>query len=354
MPAGKWEPVIEPSGALGHRAASLLDSITSELLEQSTLDAALFLAYRAEAEQKPRWMKRAVEHLNKAIGDADTLYSTRTFRLLGGLSGLGWVIEHLTRQLSLSGRASSDTEALNNDTDAALLLELQRGRWKGSYGLASGLTGIGAYFLKRLPAPNARLGLDLVFGHLQAAAGPATIFDGKPGVAEGQAGALYFLSAAGEAGAGSPETCRLLANCEQALLDGGACRENSCFWWNGILAVAAVRVRWARVSTADAIPEWCLQSAPEGEASLLHGAAGAAHLWSRIHGRAGDPRYRAAALRWWDYALSSAETTTPAGWTAGAGFLDGSAGFGLALSAALAPVEPEWDAVLGLSIPNAR
>lgn len=295
-------------------------------------------------------MKRAIEHLNTAIGSADALYSTRTFHLFGGLSGLGWVLEHLMRQLNRSGgpgnRVSGDTEALNADTDAALLLELQRGRWKGSYDLASGLIGIGSYFLKRLPAPNGKLGLELVLGHLEAGAGPAMIFNGKPRVAEGPGGALYLLLEAGEAGTRSPGTSRLLTACEQSLSGGQERCENFCFWWDGSLAVAAVRLQWARASTTGQILEGCLESALHGEASLLRGAAGAAHLWGRVYARAGHPQYRAAALRWWDHALSCVEKRTPAARTAGVGFLEGSSGLGLALSLALAPVEPEWDGML--------
>ena len=357
MAAGNWKGVIEPSGALGRRAASLLDSITSELMQHPALDAALFLAYRGEAAQNPRWMKRAIDHLNTAIAAADALYSTGEFGLFGGLSGLGWAVEHMMRQLNRlrasSHRESRATDGLNDDTDAALLLELQRGRWRGSYDLVSGLTGIGSYFLKRLPAPNAKLGLELVLAHLEAAAAPAKVFDGKPWVADGLAGLLYVVSAAAEAGTGSPGIRSLLTACEQALLEGQEKCRKSCFWWDGSLGIASVRHRSAGPSIFEPMLRWCMESAPDGEASLLRGAAGAAHMWSRVYGSLGDPRYRAAALRWWEHAIWCAETITPAAPAAGVGFLAGSAGFGLALSAALTPVEPEWDAILGLSTPNA-
>jgi hypothetical protein len=356
MAAGKWEAIVEPSGELGRRARSLLDSVTNELQDNPALDAALFLAYRGEAERNSRWMKRAIEHLNTAILNADAFYSTRTFDLFGGLSGLGWSVEHVMRQLARfhgsGNRESRATDGLNGDTDAALLLELQRGRWRGSYDLVSGLTGIGSYFLKRLPAPNAKLGLELVLAHLEAAAGPATIFNGKPGVANGLGGLLYLVSDAVAAGIGSPGTHRLVTACEQAGLDGQERCEESCFWWDGSLGVAAVRFRSAHASTFEQVLERCMECAPEGDASLLRGAAGVAHMWGRLYGRSGDPKYRAAALRWWEQAIWCTEATTPAARAAGVEFLTGSAGFGLALSAALTPVEPEWDGILGLSAPN--
>src|SRR6185437_12718572 len=129
MAAGKWGAVLEPSGTLGQRAVRLLDSITNDLLDSPVLDSALFLAYRGEAEQNPLWIKRAIEHLNTAISGADALYSTRDFRLFGGLSGLGWVVEHLMQQVNrLRGSKGRALNGLNGDTDTALLLELQRGR----------------------------------------------------------------------------------------------------------------------------------------------------------------------------------------------------------------------------------
>ena len=350
MAAGKWEAVIEQSGTLGQRAVHLLDSITNDLLDSPVLDSALFLAYRGEAEQNPRWLKRAIEHLNTAISGADALYSTRDFRLFGGLSGLGWVVEHLMQQVNrLRGSKSRALNGLNGDTDTALLLELQRGRWRGSYGLASGLTGIGCYFLKRLPDPKARLGLELVLGHLQEAGAPASFLDGNSGAADGLAGVAYVLSEAAAADFGNAGTRRLFTACEEKLLQSEEGSDKSCFWWNGGLGIAAVGLRGSWGTAIQPMLERRLECAPAGDASLPRGAAGAAHMWGRLYASTGDQRYREAALAWWKHAILCAETTTPAALAAGVGFLEGSAGFGLALSAALTPVEPEWDAVLALS-----
>src|SRR5262249_14088281 len=84
--------------------------------------------------------------------------------------------------------------------------------------------------------------------------------------------------------------------------------------------------------------------------SLLNGAAGAAHMWNRISRITGDERCRTASLNWWEKAIELYEVTTPAADAAGAGFLGGSAGVGLALLGALTPVEPAWDALLCLSL----
>src|SRR5262245_16076297 len=147
MDSNSRAPIIDPSSPLRARAALVLDSITNDVLADPRLDAPLLLGYRALAEGNRRWMKLAVDSLNRAITTADALYSTKHFELFGGLSGLGWVIEEVTRQWrrleGLPDQGEGRDSGLNDDIDAALLLELQRGRWKGTGDLTSGLTGIG-------------------------------------------------------------------------------------------------------------------------------------------------------------------------------------------------------------------
>jgi 4-hydroxyproline epimerase len=152
----------------------------------------LLLVYRALADGNRRWMQLALERLNTGIAGADALYSPRKFELFGGLSGPGWVIEHVTGQLRrFEGSEERSASRMNEDTDAALPLELQRGRWRGTCDLASGLTGIGPYFLQRFPSSGAKQGLELVLGHLEASAQRSLPF--AAGVAGGLGGMLYLL-----------------------------------------------------------------------------------------------------------------------------------------------------------------
>ena len=325
---GGWEPVIDPSSALGARASASLEKITAEVIANGGLDGALLLAFRGAAERNRAWLNRAVDHLNAAIGGADALYSMKRFELFGGLAGLGWTIGYVMRLLE----RTQGVGLLNEDIDAALLQELQRGRWTGPYGLATGLAGIGVYFRQGLPDPKAKFGLELVRAHLEDAAKRSPDFGGA-GVAEGAAGVLCLI--------------------EQAVVEGRTNGRRPCSWWDGELGVAglvleraAERPAWAR----DAV-ERCLSWAPkqEEDASLVRGAAGTAHLWNRIYGWTGDARCQEASVRWWERAITLHETATPAVDAAGAPFLAGAAGVGLALSAALMPFGPEWDVALGLS-----
>lgn len=145
-----WTPIIEPD-----RVEPALAAITAAMLASTDtrLDIPLFLAYRGLPDA-------AVDRLNRLIRTADALYSLRRFGLFDGLAGLGWVTEHLARMLGF------DSTALNADTDAALLGELERGAWRGSLDWATGLPGFGVYFRERLPTPTANRGLELVEAHL--------------------------------------------------------------------------------------------------------------------------------------------------------------------------------------------
>jgi hypothetical protein len=348
MSGGIWTPLIEPSSKLGARALAVVETVSNDRTTANpNLDVPLLLAYRALADGNPRWMKLAVERLNAVIAGADALYSTRRLELFGGLSGLGWVTEHVTRQWRrFRGSQERGESRINDDTDTALLLELQRGDWQGTWDLATGLTGIGLYFLQRLPAVRAKQGLELVIGHLEV----SPFREGSAGVGRGLAGTLYLLDKAAAAGVDVLRANRLLLEATEALFDRLTESTNPCAWSEGELGVAAVCLPM-RPEKCRHVLERCLEAEPAGcDLSLLNGAAGTAHMWNRISQMTGDERHREASLNWWEKAIDLYEETAPAADTAGAEFLGGSAGVALSLLAAVTPVEPAWDGLLGLSL----
>jgi hypothetical protein len=99
------------------------------------------------------------------------------------------------------------------------------------------------------------------------------------------------------------------------------------------------------------------------DAGLCHGAAGVAHLFNRMAQTTGDERLAGAARLWFDHTLEFYHPGEGVGgfrsWSSGPdgqqdwrddpGFLEGAAGIGLALLAAVSPVKPEWDRVLLVS-----
>ncbi len=102
-----------------------------------------------------------------------------------------------------------------------------------------------------------------------------------------------------------------------------------------------------------------------GDACVCHGAAGNGHLFHRLFHATGDAVFADAARTWFARALDLREPGNGIGgylfWEpddggnmvrkASPGLLNGAAGVGLALLAAVTEVEPEWDRPLLASIP---
>jgi lantibiotic modifying enzyme len=98
------------------------------------------------------------------------------------------------------------------------------------------------------------------------------------------------------------------------------------------------------------------------ECGLCHGAAGAGHLFNRLYQATGDEALKHAACSWLLRALEMSEAgqeaagiprstsepklATEQRWNTSLGILEGSAGVGLALLAAITDIEPEWDRVM--------
>jgi hypothetical protein len=104
------------------------------------------------------------------------------------------------------------------------------------------------------------------------------------------------------------------------------------------------------------------------DAALCHGAGGVALLFHRFYQATGENEFAEAALRWYRQTVAMrthvpgvagfrARTMDDDGaelWVDDASFLSGVTGIGLALIAATADVEPEWDRLLLASIRSSR
>lgn len=104
------------------------------------------------------------------------------------------------------------------------------------------------------------------------------------------------------------------------------------------------------------------------DAGLCHGSAGLGHLFNRLYQATGEEPLAAAARRWFESCLDFPQaghdgvagyaSWSPVGgagelgWTDDPGFLTGAAGVGLALLAATGEIEPAWDRVLAISLPE--
>ena len=102
------------------------------------------------------------------------------------------------------------------------------------------------------------------------------------------------------------------------------------------------------------------------DCGLCHGAAGVGHLFNRLFHATGERWLKEAALHWFERTLEmrreaegiagfAALRRDPDGterWNAEPGILEGAAGIALALLAAVTDVEPIWDRMMLISIPQ--
>ena len=387
-----------PDGASERGAAALRASLASGSAGQ-----ALFYAYLAFDSEDEAHADRAIALLDEA---ADALATVpMALSLLSGVSGIAWVTDHLR------GRLFTDDGGGSSTVDEALLCSLSRSPWTGEYDLINGLTGLGICALEGLPRPAARACLEQVVERLaeraeesaegaawfsrpetlpgyQREAYPSGLYN--LGMSHGGAGVVALLGAACRAGLGATAgplleraVSWLLAR-RQAAGSGfcfthfysprGRARQSRLAWCYGdpgtatalwIAARASGDPVWERAALDVALDAAARppEAARVVDAGLCHGAAGLAQIFGRLFIATGDERLGAAARFWLGRALEHRTPGQGAGgfrsWSAGLsnvedwrddrGFLEGSAGVGLALLAAVSQVEPEWDRALLMS-----
>jgi hypothetical protein len=185
-------------------------------------------------------------------------------------------------------------------------------------------------------------------------------------------GAVKWLMAAAPTGAVSPRLPYWLAPVGPQLPTRAA-------WCYGDLGVAAALHMAAVSGRIDGLAEYSIELAREtalrcagvcdaADGSLCHGAAGIGHLFNRLYQASKQPIFRDVAISYFKEALRGRTPGTGVGgyrillrdadlkdrWVSSPDFLSGAAGIGLALHAALTPIEPAWDRVLGISAPTAQ
>jgi hypothetical protein len=146
-----------------------------------------------------------------------------------------------------------------------------------------------------------------------------------------------------------------------------------CYGDPGIAVALLVAARgsgessWERMAIDIARP--AAERAPETsrvvDAGLCHGAAGLGHLFNRMYQSTGEALFKKAAMFWLERALEMRRPEGGVGgffahrivdgkaeWFSDPGLLNGAAGIALALLSAITPVEPAWDRMFLVSIPQ--
>ncbi|WP_171165610.1 lanthionine synthetase C family protein [Streptomyces sp. I05A-00742] len=276
--------------------------------------------------------------------------------LFGGVAGLAFAARSMNR----------DEPALH---DRVVTEATARARQAGdgppsprAVDVVSGLTGAGAYLLRRSHEPASATALRDVLTALTR----ARIHEGPdPGMAHGIAGPLALLSLAlgkGITVPGQREAVGRLAGALTARRADDAWGPN----WPGVTTGRPARGSWCRGSPGTARALWLAGVAldddalcdlavralkavhrrppgerrVDGDPGLCHGVAGLLHITARFAHDTGDPELGSLARR-------LATAPFPAG--GGPGFLDGAAGVVLAVLGAATEAEPEWDRALLLA-----
>jgi hypothetical protein len=329
-----------------------------------------------------------------------------SYGLMSGFTGIAWAISHLE-----SGHNPDVRESLS-DVDALLVQTLHHAPWPGEYDLIGGLVGIGIYAAERLPDPQGREILTLVVERLAETAErtedgvtwatpPFRLNERRReislsgwynlGVAHGVPGVIALLAWVYAANIAPDTAGPLLHGAVTWLLrqrqDPSAtswfsydigpsepATESRLAWCYGDLGIALALWSAGRStgmsSWEDAAVEIARHAAGRPfersevvDASLCHGAAGAAHLFNRMYHYTNDALFRDTAIAWY---RNTFELRRPGAgiagyqfwfgfptpeWRSVPGFLEGSAGTALALLSACTPVAPDWDRSLLVSNP---
>ncbi len=359
---------------------------------------ALFYGYLALHTDEERWADLALELLEQA-GDA-VASSPMSESLYSGFPGVAWVGDHLRDRLF-----EGDPDE-NREVDEALLTALEHPDWPREYDLINGLVGLGIYALEGLPRPTAAACLERIVARLgdraldepEGAAWfnpPETLPEHQRleqpeglynlGASHGMAGVVALLGAASREGIAAARP--LLGRAVPWLLARRLPAGQSCafphFWTPGS-SPGSSRLAWCYGDPGMAAallvagrgagePAWervALEVAGDAagrseadarvmDAGLCHGAAGVAHIFHRLYCGTGDEGLATAARTWYERTLRyrapglgvggfrswSSGPDGELGWRDDPGFLEGAAGVGLALLAALSPVDPGWDRV---------
>ncbi len=345
----------------------------------------------------------ALDLLDRAIaGIARTPLHHGLFR---GVPGVAWVVEHVKNRLL-------DGEDLAEEVATAIEGHLRKRPWEGDHSLLHGLVGFGVYALERMPSSSGAACLSQVLELLAETAEqmPPGLSWKTPGdkllphvrasnpegnynlgMALGVPGVLGFLGRVCRLERAGHDVRRLLEGVvEWVLAQRNTGAEVAEFpftvstqdspsgpqlgWCYGDLPIATALVAAGRGAGVESWSNVALEIAsacverpilPMKDACLCHGTAGIGLLYSRLYNATGDERYRDAAREWFRQTLEARTDGGLAGylywrpdkdgnygWRIDPGLLTGVAGTALCLLAACSEVEPAWDRLFLLSIPD--
>jgi lantibiotic modifying enzyme len=380
-------------------------------LGSGSAGVAVFLAYLEKSGLFPDVRQSAFEQMNRAIEAVASQYTMPS--LYGGFTGVGWAAEHVTKLLAESSEdLNSD---LDGAVEQYVRVSPWKDDYDLISGLVG--IGIYCLERDGSPGANHALELivDRLHETAERSEDETTVTWFTPrellirmqtekyphgfynlGVAHGVPGVIALLGRIYSSGIAREKTGWLLdravtwllkqrlpagANSSFADVIAQGATSNDCrlAWCYGDAGIAAALLLAARCTGTEsweaealAIAQRSARRAPETcgvtDACVCHGSAGLAHIFNRIYQATQDQLYADTARFWLERTLQFHEPGKGAAgyltWGMGEkeaielqpklGLIQGIAGIGLVLLAALSDVEPCWDRVFQMDVSPRR
>jgi lantibiotic biosynthesis protein len=305
-----------------------------------------------------------------------------------------------------SGFLQADTDEILAEIDPYLNRMMLADMQRGEFDYLHGALGMVLYFLQRRSQPDFFGRMILLLDELETIAEAkgkgwrwSSVIDSKSGfkgydlsLSHGLASVICLLAKLRGRGVAPQLVDRLLGKAIAYLLEQardiseypahfpsviGAINQQAYYesrlaWCKGDLGVAISLLQGARATAnreweKKAIEVLLYTAVRKGakkqgliDAGLCHGMAGIAHIYNRIYQQTGIADFRESALYWLEQTLDLAAfadgcagfkafRSQKQGWIADTGLLEGIAGIGLAMLAAVSPLPPNWDEAFLLS-----
>lgn len=417
------DPTAANRQALYSRIRGKLDEIAGVLSDTGNLEPAiqrpglldgrtgiaLFFFYYARLTRSQEYMDFAFDILSGVLDQAVEMEPLPSSAMFGvGLPGIGWAVEHLAQNRFFDAVTNDILGELDETVYTGMIQNLEA----GNYDYLNGALGSGLYFLSRKTLPQSSIFLAHMIDGLTKTSRTdrngglkwESIKNRKTGekgfgisLSHGIASIVTLLAKILELKTIDAnirlKADRLLEGAVTYLLNQRLDRESknyfSCFprwaleckpvtgsrlaWCYGDLGISLAlwqasrttkRKEWEKIAVdvfSHAGQRRDLERNRVIDAGVCHGAAGVAHLFSRMFHYTGDAQFKAAAVYWLERALEMARFHDGyagykvkyddrfGGLTNKAGLLEGIAGIGLVYISMISAIEPKWDRCLLLS-----
>jgi lantibiotic biosynthesis protein len=319
-----------------------------------------------------------------------------------GLAGIGWTIEHLSK----NGFLKLDTNSLIGNFDELLyscMLQYIRVR---NYDYFHGALGIGVYFLNRTSCKKSNRYISNLVDELEKI---STIFpygiawesntsiddEGcfNLSLSHGLASIISILTRVYRANINSEKTRSLISNAIDYLIHFKRDTYDSGYIFPAFVSKIGIhdnskgRLSWCYYDLGISVALWNagqtfnneswkqeavntllsttniqdINKAGVMDAGLCHGATGIAHIYNRVYNYTGIENFKNSAIYWFQQSLKmdgfkdglvGYKTCRPlelGGLQNDYSFIEGIAGIGLAMISAVSDMNPAWDSVLILS-----